>query len=107
MADYYYFPVVSPFRDQQQVIVKNIRRRQLNFLFNNNTDIVDIDIDIVESWSKEMWLISYITCVVIIAQVSLTLWSIFLFLDVQTLKLRIIIIFLTKIILSTARTTKN
>ena len=48
MADYYYFPVVSPFRDQQQVIVKNIRRRQLNFLFNNNTDIIDIDIDIFE-----------------------------------------------------------
>ena len=58
-----------------------------------------------------MWVISYVTCVDTIAQVSLTPWSIFLFLDVSTLKLRIIIIILVtrwpEIILSTARTTKN
>ena len=28
--------------------------------------------NIVESWSKEMWLVSYVTCIDIIAQVSLT-----------------------------------
>ena len=60
---------------------------------------------------KEMWLISYITCVDIIAQVSLTPWLIFLFLDVPTLKLRIIIIIFPtgqpEIILPTACTTKN
>ena len=38
--------------------------------------------------------VSYVTCVDIIAQVSLTQWSIFLFLDIPTLKLRIIIIIL-------------
>ena len=58
-----------------------------------------------------MWVISYVTRVDTIAQVSLTPWSIFLFLDVSTLKLRIIIIILVtrwpEIILSTARTTKN
>ena len=51
----------------------------------------------------------YVTCVNIIAQVSLT--PIFLFLDVPTLKLRIIIIILptngAEIILRTARTTKD
>ena len=57
-----------------------------------------------------MWLISYETCVGIIAQVLLTPWSIFLFLDILTLKLRIIIIILEndqpEIILLTAHTTK-
>ena len=57
-----------------------------------------------------MWSISYVTCVDIIAQVSLTPWSISLFLDKLTQKLRIIIIILLtdwpKIILSTACTTK-
>ena len=38
-----------------------------------------------------MWLISYVTCVDIIAKVSLTWWSMFLFLDMPTLKLRIVI----------------
>ena len=28
--------------------------------------------DIVESWSKEMWSISYVTCIDIVAQVLLT-----------------------------------
>ena len=46
-----------------------------------------IAFDIVESWSKEMWLVSYGTYIDIIAQVSLTWWSVFLFLDVPTLKL--------------------
>ena len=66
-------------------------------------------LDIVEPWSKETWSILYVTCVNIIAQVSLT--PIFLFLDVPTLKLRIIIIILPtdrpEIILPTARTTKD
>ena len=65
---------------------------------------------IAESQSKEMWLISYATCVDIIAQVFLTPRSVFLFLAVATLKVRIIIIFLTPqpvIILSTVHTTKN
>ena len=67
---------------------------------------------IVEYWSKEMWSNSYVTFVDILAQVSLTPWSIFLFLDMPTLKLRIIIIIILptdppEIILSTARTTKN
>ena len=52
-----------------------------------------------------------VTCVDVIAQVSLTQWSIFLFLDVPTRKLRIItIIFPTDrpyIIFPTARTTNN
>ena len=56
-----------------------------------------------------MWSISYVTCVDIIAQVSLIQWSIFLFLDVSTVKLRIIILSTDRpeIILSKARTTKN
>ena len=58
-----------------------------------------------------MWSISYVTCNDIIPHVSLTSRSIFLFLDMPTLKLRAnIIILLTdrpEIILSTARTTKN
>ena len=41
-----------------------------------------------------MWSASYVTCVDIIAQVSLPQWSIYLFLNVRTLKLRIIIIIL-------------
>ena len=41
-----------------------------------------------------MWSFSYVTCVDIIAQVSLTWWSMFLFLDVPTMKLTIIIIVL-------------
>ena len=39
-----------------------------------------------------MWLVSFVTCIEIIAQVSLTRWSIILLLDVPTLKLKIIII---------------
>ena len=46
-----------------------------------------IAFDIVESWSKEMWLVSYGTYINITAQVSLTWWSVLLFLDVPTLKL--------------------
>ena len=49
-------------------------------------------LDIVESRSKEMSGVSYITCVDIIAQVSLNWWLMFLFLDMPTLKVRIIII---------------
>ena len=63
-------------------------------------------LDVAEWRSAEMWLVSYVNC----AQVSLTWWSIFLFLDVPTLKLRIIIILLTdwpNITLPTACTTKN
>ena len=41
-----------------------------------------------------MWSVSHVICIDIIAQVSLTRWSIFLFSDVSTLKLRIIIIIL-------------
>ena len=54
--------------------------------------------------------ISYVTCVEIIAQVSLTTWSRFWFLDILTLKLKIIIVLPTnqpEIILLTTRTTKN
>ena len=58
-----------------------------------------------------MWSISFAIFVDIIAQVSSTPWSIFSFLDMLTLKLRIIIIILPtdprKRILSTARATKN
>ena len=58
-----------------------------------------------------MWSISYVTCNDITPQVSLTSRSIFLFLDMPTLKLRTNIIILPtvrpEIILSTARTTKN
>ena len=58
-----------------------------------------------------MLLISYVTCVDIISQVSLTRWLIFLFLDVSTRKLGIIVIILSngrsEIILPIARTTKN
>ena len=41
-----------------------------------------------------MRLVSYITCIELIAQVSLTWWSSFLFLDVLILKLRINLIIL-------------
>ena len=41
-----------------------------------------------------MWSISYVTCVDIAAQVSLTSWSMFIYLDAPTLKLRTIIIIL-------------
>ena len=60
-----------------------------------------------------MWLISYVTCVDIIAQVSLTPRSILLFLDVSTLEFWIIIIIIIlpidqpKIILLTARKMKK
>ena len=47
---------------------------------------------IVESQSKVMWSVSYVTCADIIAKASLTRWWRFLFLDVPTLKLRIVII---------------
>ena len=69
-------------------------------------------IDIIESQNKDWWSVSYATCVDIMVQVSLTQWSIFLFLDVLTLKLRVIIIIIlltdpSEIILPTAHTTKN
>ena len=58
--------------------------------------------------SKEIWSVSYITCIEIIAQISLI--SI-LFLDALTLKRRIIIIILPtnrpEILLTTARITKT
>ena len=59
-----------------------------------------------------MWSVSHVTCTDLIAQVSLTQWSTFLFLDVLTLKLGIIIIIilptdLPEIILTAARTTEN
>ena len=58
-----------------------------------------------------MWSVSYVTCINILAQVTLTRWSVFLFLDVQTLKLNIIINILPidqpEIILPTAPTIKN
>ena len=58
-----------------------------------------------------MWSVSHVTCIDLIAQVSLTQWSTFLFLDVLTLKLGIIIIILPtdlpEIILTAARTTEN
>ena len=59
-----------------------------------------------------MWWVSHVTCIDLIAQVSLTQWSTFLFLDVLTLKLGIIIIIilptdLPEIILPAARTTEN
>ena len=69
--------------------------------------------DIVESWSKDMWsiLISCVACVDIIAQISLTPWSVVLFLYVSTLELNIFVIILPTdwpvIILATACTTKN
>ena len=69
-------------------------------------------IGIIESQNKEWWSVSYATCVDIMVQVSLTQWSIFLFLDVLTLKLGVIIIIIlltdpSEIILPTAHTTKN
>ena len=48
--------------------------------------------DMVELWSKEMWLTSYLTYIDHIAQVYLSRPSIFSFFDVMTLKLRNIII---------------
>ena len=41
--------------------------------------------------SKEMWSVPYVTCVDIVAQVFLSWWSVFLLLDLPTLKLKIII----------------
>ena len=67
--------------------------------------------DIVESQSKEMWSVPYVIYTDIVAQVSLTRWSVFLFLDMPTQKLKIIINILPtgrpEIILPTASTTKN
>ena len=55
-----------------------------------------------------MWLVSYVTCIDLIAQISLTRWSAFLFLDVLILKLIIILpTARPEIIILTARTTKN
>ena len=58
-----------------------------------------------------MWSVPYVTWIDIIAQVSLTRWSVFLFLDVPTLKLKIIINILPtdqpETIIPTAYTTKN
>ena len=65
-------------------------------------------LDIVELQSKEMW---SVTCVDIIAQVSLTWWSIFAFLDLLIQKLKIIINILPtghpEIILSATHKTKD
>ena len=64
----------------------------------------------VESRNKDIRLVSYLACIDIVAQVYLTMLSIFLFLYVPTLKFGIIVILPTnqpEIILSTARTTKN
>ena len=65
----------------------------------------------VESQSKELWLVSFVTRADIIAQVSLPRLSIFLFLDMPNLKLRIIIIILSisrsEKVIVTARTTKK
>ena len=67
--------------------------------------------DIVESQSKEMWSVPYVIYTDIVAQVSLTRWSVFLFLDMPTLKLKVIINILPtgrpEIILPTACATKN
>ena len=67
-------------------------------------------LDNVESHGKEILSVSYVTCFEIIVLVSLSWWSIFSFLDVLTLILRIIIFWLSDqpdTILLTARTTKN
>ena len=56
-----------------------------------------------------MWSVLYVTCIDI-AQVYLTRWSVFLFLDVPILKPKIINILSTnqpEIIIPTARTVKN
>ena len=61
----------------------------------------------IQSRNKDIWPVSYVTFVDIIAQFSLTRLSIFLFFDVPTLKLRIIILFYhPEIILLTTRATK-
>ena len=69
------------------------------------------EFDIVESQSKEMWSVPYVIYTDIVAQVSLTRWSVSLFLDMPTLKLKIIINILPtdrpEIIPPTACTTKN
>ena len=58
-----------------------------------------------------MWSVSCVTCVNTITQVSLTRGSMLLFLNIPTLKLRIIIIILSTeqldVIFPTVRTTKN
>ena len=50
-------------------------------------------LDIVESQSKEMWLVSYVTCVDIITGLFNPIINIFIF-KVPTLKLKIIIFIL-------------
>ena len=60
-------------------------------------------LDIVEWRSTEMWSVSFVTC----TQVSSNRWSIFLFFDVPTLKLRIIIIILPTDQTNIIPTTKN
>ena len=67
-------------------------------------------LDIVEFLGKEMLSVSSVTCAYITVQASLTWWSIFSFIDMPTLKLRIIIILPNdrpEIIPPTACTTKN
>ena len=75
------------------------------FLLDHNK--IHKKVNIIEWWKAEMWSISHVTC----AQVSLTHWAIFLFLDVPTLKFRIMIIILLSewldTILPTAHTTEN
>ena len=51
-------------------------------------------LDIVEWQNTEIWLVSYVTCGEIIAQVSVIQRSTFLFSDMSTLKLRVIVIIL-------------
>ena len=77
--------------------------------YNKNKNLVHLTL--LNHEGKEMWSVSYVTCIDLVAKVSLNRQSTFLFLDVLTLKLRIIIIILPtdrpKIILPTARTIKN
>ena len=63
-----------------QITLKYIKKKKI------------LAIDIAESRNRGMWSISYVTCIDIIAQVSLTPLSMFLFLDVPTLKLRITVL---------------
>ena len=62
-------------------------------------------LDIVESQSKEMSSVSYVTCVDILAQVSLTQWSLYIILDEP--KLRVNQLNQPEIILPAAHSTKN
>ena len=78
--------------------------------YNKNKNLVHLTL--LNDEGKEMWSVSYVTCIDLVAQVSLNRQSTFLYLDVLTLKLRIIVIIILptdrpKIILPTACTIKN